>query len=150
MPGRAIGDKIRAMNPTLHVAVLSAWLGVVLAEVVLELLPLRRPELRRATSVFHFYIDLFVELPVLMAVVATGVLLLGRHPIDTLVVVKVAGGALAVLANLTCVGVVIARHLGPPEAIERRSRLVIATAAVGAPGAAVALYLGARLAGWIA
>lgn len=133
---------------TLHLVLVAVWFGILLAEFVLELLPLRRPELQAATAAFHFYIDLLAELPVLLGIVATGAWLLRDRAIDARLAVKLAGAAVAIVANLVCVGVVIARHRCRPEDLDRRSRLVRSTAAVGVPGGLVALTIGLGYAGW--
>jgi len=126
----------------LHFLLVAMWFGVVGAEVVLELLPLRRPELRGAADVLHYHIDLFVELPLLLGVVATGLLLLQGRALDVRLVVKLAGAALALGANFACVALVIARHRGRPELAGRRTKLVYLTALSGFPGGLLALYLG--------
>ncbi len=126
----------------LHLVSVAAWLGVIGAELVLELLPLRRPELQPATAVFHYYIDLCIELPLLLAILGTGALLLVDSRIDARMAIKLAGAAVALGANLACMVVVVLRHHGPQAEIKRRTMLVYATVAVGIPGGLVALYIG--------
>jgi ABC-type molybdate transport system permease subunit len=59
-----------------HLIVLSMWGGVVATEAVIEIFPFRRRELHAATIRFHYWIDLLVELPLVLAVIATGIVLL--------------------------------------------------------------------------
>lgn len=131
----------------LHLVVLALWGGVLASEGVLEILPLRSPELRRAAIAFHYYIDLIVELPLLIAIVATGWLLLRDRPFDGLVAIKVVSAGASVLANLFCVGFVVNRRLASPEEQSRWTRRIFGSALVSIPGGIVALYLGVHLAG---
>lgn len=126
----------------LHLISVAAWIGVIGAELVLELLPLRRPDLQAATAVFHYYIDLCVELPLLLAILATGALLLIGSPIDARLAIKLAGAAVALAANFACIVVVVRRHRGPQSEIKRRTMLIYTTVGVGVPGGVVALYIG--------
>lgn len=126
----------------LHLVALAAWFGVVAVESVIELLPLRRPELAAAAATFHFWIDLLVELPLLLGVLVTGGLLLRGQTLDTELGIKVAAGGAAIVMNLCCVAFVIARHRGGAELRSRRTRLVFATATVGMPLGLVALWIG--------
>jgi len=141
-----------ALVSTAHLVVLALWGGVVATEAVLEVAPFRRPELHPATIRLHYWIDLLVELPLVLAVVATGITLVvladslsARHVVKLVF----AGGAVAV--NLFCIGVVLrrARALDGPGAEARRwraSRIVLACFAVGLACAAVAAVLGFTLA----
>ncbi len=135
--------------PLLHFVLVAMWGGLVAAEVVLELLPVWRPELRQPADVFHYYIDLWVELPLLAGVLATGLLLLRGHSVDARLAAKLAGAGIALGANLVCVAMVIVRHRGRAELAAGRTRIVHGTAMVGIPGGLVALYLGLGYAGWL-
>jgi hypothetical protein len=135
-----------------HLVVLSLWGGVVATEAVVEIAPFRRPELHPATIHLHYWIDLLVELPLVLAVVATGITLVvladsltARHVVK----LAFAGGAVAV--NLFCIGVVLrrARTLrvsGAQDRLWRDSRIVLACFAVGLACAAVAATVGFGLA----
>lgn len=135
-----------------HLMLLSAWAGVVLAESVVELLPRRVPSIRDAAIRLHFAIDLVVELPLLVAVVASGVWLASGRPLDARLLVKIGAGLVAVTANGVCVAAVIrrARLLAGgalPAAVDRWSKVVLGTAVVGLPFAVLALLLGFRIVG---
>jgi hypothetical protein len=135
--------------PSLHMFAIALWTGVLAAEGVLEFLPLKRPELHAAAAAFHYSIDLLIELPLLIVIALTGVLLLRGTSFDARLIVKVAAGALAVLVNLICVVVVVIRHRGAPEQIERRTRRIYLLIAIGSPGYLLALVLGLGYAGWL-
>jgi hypothetical protein len=127
----------RGVIALLHLILVAAWAGLVLAELVLELVGARRPEAQRFVADVHYMIDLFLELPILLGVLATGGWLLRGATFDTALAVKVACGLAAVLANLVCVALVIARHRGA-----RATRAIFGTAMFGIPPALLAAYLG--------
>ena len=128
------------------------WGGVVATEAVIEIRSYVRREFEEATSRVHYWIDLLVELPLVLAVVATGVASLclveeptGRHALKLVF----AGAAIAV--NLVCIFIVLRRDRNraagsPPERLRRASRAVLACFVVGLLGAAVAAVLGFSLA----
>jgi hypothetical protein len=134
-----------------HLMSLCLWGGVVATEAVIEVLPFRRHELHPAAIRLHYWIDLLVELPLVIGVSVTGTtLLLLIQEVTTLHLVKVAFAAAAVLVNLFCIAVVLrrARHLdrGAETKLWRASRVVLACFALGLACAAVAATLGFRLA----
>ncbi len=129
-----------------HLILLGMWAGLVLAEIVVELLPRWRPELWLATARFHFWMDMLIEAPLLVGVVVTGALLLRRVPVDATLVVKSVAGSLAVTANVACLAVVVRRARSGTDVaqVRRLSAAVAVTALVGLPCALVALVLGLR------
>ena len=136
-----------------HLIMLSLWGGVVATEAVIELLPFRRRELHPAAVRFHYWIDLLVELPLVLAVVATGtVLALSLDELSGLHWIKIVFGSTAVAVNLFCIAVVVRRGRrldrdgGPEERLWRASRVVLACFAVGLLAAAGAATLGFRFA----
>ncbi len=142
---------ISEIMPLVHLMVLSLWGGVVATEAVIEVMPFRRPELHPAAIRFHYWIDLLVELPLVIAVVVTGATLLYlTEEITRLHLVKVAFGGAAVAVNLFCIVMVLwrARRFdgAEEEATWRASRVVLACFAVGLAFASVAATLGFRLA----
>lgn len=134
---------------SLHLGLVFGWLGVLGVEGILEFLPLWRRELRPATAVFHYYIDLILELPLLLGILATGMVLLSGRALDARLVVKLVASAVAIAANLACVVLVILRHRGAPERLDDRSRLIYTLIGLGTPVGAVALYLGLGYAGML-
>jgi hypothetical protein len=135
-----------------HLIVLSLWGGVVATEAVVEVVPFRRPELHAAAIRFHYWIDLLVELPLVVAVIATGAALaLSIDHLSGLHIIKILFGATAVTVNLFCILVVVrrGRHLDRGESGEplwRASRIVLGCFAAGLLAAAAAATLGFRFA----
>ena len=95
----------------LHLIMLSLWGGVVATEAVIEVLPFRQRELHAATIRFHYWIDLLVELPLVLAVIATGAALFFlTDEVTPLHLVKVGLGAgLAAAGAKLGRGAVVAR-----------------------------------------
>jgi hypothetical protein len=125
----------------LHVILLSVWGGLVLCETVLELAWRDRQAL---VAEAHFLIDLFVEIPVVLGVLATGAVLLARAwPPAPLLLVKVACALIAIAANLICAVLVMHRYRVRHDdaAAIRWGRWVRATG-LGGPFALAALILG--------
>ncbi len=135
-----------------HLIMLSLWGGVVATEGVIEVLPFRQRDLHAPAIRFHFWIDLLVELPIVLAVTATGfALLLMTDPLTPLHLVKAAFGGAAVTVNLYCIAVVVKRGRGLRNGVDdaplwSASRRVLACFAVGLLCAAGAAFLGFRFA----
>lgn len=136
-----------------HLMALSAWGGLVLGEVTMELAGRRDEALQRAVARFHHAIDMWAEAPLLLLVLLTGGLLLFmRQNVDAWLVVKVALGLTAVAANGACFLLVVRRGraaAGPTAVLDVRSRRIYATVVVGVPAGLAALVLGALRAGWL-
>jgi len=133
------------MDP-LHVAHLMAlgiWLGIVLTEVLFEFSG-SDPDSLRAAARFHYTVDMFGELPVLAAVIVTGVLLASRvGPLTPLHHVKIAASLVAIGSNLVCaVWVVQRRHIQDELVLLAYRRKIWATAAVGVVFGTAALAIG--------
>jgi len=135
-----------------HLIMLSLWGGVVATEAVIEVYPFRRRELHPAAIRFHYWIDLLVELPLVLAVVATGTALaFSIDELSGLHVIKILLGAIAVAITLFCIVVVVWRvgRLNRGDADEplwRASRVVLVCFVVGLLAAAGAATLGFRFA----
>lgn len=135
-----------------HLATLSLWGGVVATEAVIEVSPFRRRELHAATIRFHYWIDLLVELPLVLAVIATGVVLFFlTDPLTPMHFVKIGLGGAAVAVNLFCIVVVVKRGRrlvdnADEEGLWRASRTVLACFVAGLLCAAGAAVLGFRFA----
>ena len=136
----------------IHLVMLSLWGGVVATEAVIELYPFRHREQHAATIRLHYWIDLLVEAPLVLAVAATGgLLLLSIDRITALHLVKVGFAGAAIAVNVFCIAVVVRRGRrlergGEEASLWRSSRIVLACFAVGLGCAAVAATLGFRLA----
>lgn len=133
-----------------HFLFLALWAGLVLAEVVIELLPRKFPTLRRAAVKYHAWLDMCVEIPLLLGVLITGTALSLRHGLTPDLWLKLALGLLAVSANIVCVGLVLRREKLEQAGVEntRYDTWVMATAYSGIPCALGALYLGGQRVGW--
>ena len=135
-----------------HLIMLSLWGGVVATEAVIELYPFRQRELHSATIRFHYWIDLLVELPLVLAVIATGaVLFFSLDRVTSLHLVKVGLGGAAVAVNLFCIVVVVRRgkkleRHSDDGSLWRSSKTVLACFVVGLLCAAGAATLGFRFA----
>jgi len=136
----------------IHLVVLCLWGGVVATESVLELYPYRRKVLHENSIRYHFWIDLLVELPLILAVIATGMTLVYlAWPLSAAHFIKLGCVSIAVSANLICVYLVVRRKLrldaGAAEAeLWAATRRIVMCAVVGMPFAAVAASLGFWLA----
>lgn len=130
-----------------HLFALGVWLGLVLAEGVVEWTGRAGDREAAAAARAHLWIDRLFELPVLLAVLATGAALVLRTPMTPLLAVKIALGLAAIGVNLWCALVVLRRARLPAETPEaaRQSRIVEMTFKLGTPPALAALYLGLRM-----
>ncbi len=133
------------MDP-LHVAHLMAlgiWLGIVTTEVLFEFSG-SDPESLRAAARFHYTVDMFGELPILVVVVITGVMLVGRvGPLTPLHYVKIAASLVAIASNLICAWWVVQRRaVTDTQVLLAYRRKIWATAAVGVVGGTAALAIG--------
>ena len=135
-----------------HLIMLSLWGGVVATEAVIEVYPFREQSLHPATIRFHYWIDLLVELPLVLAVITTGVALFFlTDPLTPLHYLKVGFGGAAVAVNLFCIVVVVKRGRRltgniDEEGLWRASRTVLACFVAGLLCAAGAAILGFRFA----
>jgi hypothetical protein len=136
----------------LHLMMLCLWGGVVATEAVVEVAPFRQKDLHPAAIRLHYWIDLLVELPLVLAVIATGITLLFlTEPLTPLHWLKVLLGAATVAINLFCIVVVVKRGRrlrrdSNDSSLWRSSRIVLACFATGILCAAGAAFLGFRFA----
>jgi hypothetical protein len=93
-----------------HIVAASAWMGLIAAEVVIELLAHDKTT-RRFVAEAHKRIDLFFEGPLVAIVLLTGSVLLYRlWPSATpLLLFKVVIGLIAVVSNAFCIHWVLGR-----------------------------------------
>lgn len=119
-----------------HLASVAALVGIILTETVIELLPLLQKDLHRSTIRFHVWIDLCLELPVALVVIGTGVAMAFLvDNLTTLHIIKIGCASGALLLGLTCILRVLRRNIllkngEPEEVLEKKSRLIHATAAL--------------------
>ncbi len=126
-----------------HLVLLATWGGVVVAETALELAGDDDATLGHVARV-HYRIDLFAELPLLAAVLATGAWLTARvWPPTPLHWAKIGCGLAAVAINLACVVFVVQRRRAVDDpARMRRLHRRIRWAGAGIPFALAAAWLG--------
>ena len=127
-----------------HLVLLCLWGGFVLAEVVMELAS-RDDETRRYTARMHYWMDILVELPLVLGVLVAGVFLtIEVWPLSGLGWAKIGAGLIPVAVNLCCIATVVRRYRerDDPDMVRRHTRHVMRWALIGMPFAAVAAYLG--------
>jgi hypothetical protein len=127
----------------LHLIALGMWLGVVITEVLFEFAGSDADSLRAAAR-FHYNVDKFGELPILVAVLVTGTMLTVRAwPLTPLHVIKIAASLIAVGSALVCVlWVFRRRRIEDVNVLLGFRRRIWTLAAVAAVFATPALYLG--------
>ena len=126
-----------------HLMVLSVWLGVVVTEALFEFSGSDAESLRAAAR-FHYTVDKYGELPILLGVVVTGLILTARAwPLTSLHWLKIVASLVAVGSNLLCaVWVMQRRRVQDADLLLGFRRRIWGTAAVGVVFGTVALYLG--------
>ncbi|HTM20692.1 MAG TPA: hypothetical protein VL172_09300 [Kofleriaceae bacterium] len=125
-----------------HLIFLGLWGGIVLAELVLEASPKNEADHRFVAKV-HYFTDLFVELPVLGAVLLTGVMLLrrvGEH--TTLHWVKLGLALAAIATNVWAAVTVFRRKRATDPAELMRLTTQVRWSGIGVPFGLAALYIG--------
>jgi hypothetical protein len=126
-----------------HLVVLAMWLGVVITEVLFEFAGSDADSLRAAAR-FHYNVDNFGEVPILLAVLVTGTILAVRAwPLTPLHIVKIAASLVSVGAALICTLWVFERRgIEDVNVLLGFRRRIWTLAAVAAAFATPALYLG--------
>ncbi len=145
---------MRALLLPLHLTFVGLWLGCVLTEALFERALLghgRDKEL--ILSALHRRVDLFIEIPAFVLVLATGGLLLAGAQPSALLHAKLGLALLAVAANVYCVYLVFKRHRlalqGDWQGFEKADHLqhkigaVVLLGILGALGLGLALFSGA-------
>jgi hypothetical protein len=122
---------------------LGMWLGVVITEALFEFTASDADSLRAAAR-FHYNVDKFGELPVLFAVLVTGMVLAVRAwPLTPLHFIKIALSLAAVGSNLICtLWVFQRRRVKDVNLLLGFRRRIWSLAALGVVFAAPALYIG--------
>ena len=96
---------------TLHLTFISLLLGLVLTEIILELLPVFQKDLKNSTIRFHFWIDFILELPLGICVGISGIILAFLVPkLTVLHIVKISFASLALLLGIVCIYRVVKRN----------------------------------------
>jgi hypothetical protein len=94
----------------------------------------------------HFWIDILLELPAAIVVLATGLAMLSDTQLAPLLIIKLVAGLIAVSLNVACVVPVVMRKRAADAAdlsnVIRYSRMIDGLSAVGLPAFVVALATG--------
>lgn len=94
----------------------------------------------------HFWIDILLELPAALVVLATGLAMLSDTQPARLLIVKLVAGFIAVSLNVVCVVPVVMRKraadAGDLAKVIHYSRTIDRLSAVGLPAFVVALAIG--------
>jgi len=132
---------------SLHLALVALWGGVVLVESTIEALGERGHIETTAAARLHQATDRFIEVPTLIGIVITGLLLWQRSEWSAELAPKIVFGLAAVLANVVTVVYVErrARNIGDPR---RATLMIFVIGALVFPLALIATYLGGGIAGW--
>jgi hypothetical protein len=119
------------------------WLGVVITEVLFEFAG-SDPDSLRAAARFHYNVDKFGELRILLGVLLTGAILAVRAwPLTTLHLIKIATSFVAVGSALICtLWVFQRRNIEDVNVLLGFRRRIWTPAAVAAVFATPVLYLG--------
>lgn len=127
-----------------HLLLVAVWGGVLLVEGVLEIVGSGSLDGMRRVAWAHYWIDVCVEVPVVLGVLMSGMMLALAVPAFTgLHVVKLGAGLLAIAINLSCVGFVLRRQAAAGDDAElQRLHRRVRLAGIGFPPGILAAYLG--------
>ena len=93
-----------------HLMAIGIWIGCILVEAVFEHTIPKNGGLREIVADLHVRVDVWVETPAFLIVLATGLAMLPGVGLTTWFVAKIAIGLLAVLVNAWCVWIVVRRR----------------------------------------
>ncbi len=136
----------------IHLILFATWGGIIMTETVIELYPLREKGLHKPAIQFHYWIDLFVELPVVIGVLGTGIVLLTLiETITILHIIKVSLALIAIAVNIYCIVLVRRRSNklqdnADDDELSLSSRKIIQIAAIAIPIGLFAFGIGLYLA----
>lgn len=100
---------------SVHVLAAGLWLGCIFVEVIFELALARREDYRLALATLHGKVDALVELPAIVATLASGALLFGAATPGLALYLMAGFGTLAAAANVYCT-VLVRRRLASARA----------------------------------
>lgn len=129
--------------PLLHLLFVSLWAGILLCEAILELLPKDDNSLRW-TAQAHYWIDILFELPLVLGILLTGIILSSKHwPLSPLHWIKISCGLIAIFFNLDCSRRVCLRFRYQDDSTKLKNySRTIKFSALGFPFGIAAAYMG--------
>ena len=135
-----------------HLIFIGLWGGCVAVEIVMEFWGRKDIGRKHQTAQLHFLIDLYVEVPILIIVLVSGVALFNM---DNLIFptykIKVIAGLIPVLINFYCLIPVIKRKYASDrndeDVMERNTRFIFICFFTGLASALVALAAGLHIVG---
>jgi len=93
----------------IHLFFIGVWLGLYLVETVIEIVG-HKTKNHILVAKMHYYVDIFIEIPVFMTVLVTGLLLFDTNKFSGLYAIKIICGLIAVSANIVCFAFVAIRN----------------------------------------
>jgi len=118
----------------------------VAVETLLERSPRKLPAMKTLVPQLHYWIDLYIEIPILIGILLSGLMMLQEQHFEVLFVVKILAGLLAIGVNLWCVIPVVKRKKAADsndsEQVRKYSRQILLATQIGFPAAMLALCIG--------
>lgn len=135
-----------------HIAFLSAWCSLAMAKIILKIAARLDFDLKKTVACFHYYFDLFIEIPLLIGILVTGIFLISSAKAHFDLFIKIGFSLISIFINFLCAMLVIKRwriirHHPNSEKEELLSRW-IQRAGIAIPFTLIAFYIGAKRAGW--
>ena len=111
-----------------HILLLGLWGGCVAVEMTIELASRGHFDQKKNIARLHYYIDCFVEIPILFLVTLTGLMLLDLSKMHGLYRVKIIIAFVPVIANVLCLIPVFRRKdaalAGNEAAVDYHTKLI--------------------------
>ncbi len=131
----------------LHLSAFAFWLGVIAVEFIIERQRATNRDQGYRVANFHYWIDLYAEIPAITVLLLTGLWMLDTARLqEGLYQLKLSCGLLAIGVNYWCVIPVTLRKraadAGNHADVIRYSRWIDRTMPIGGPLALVALAIG--------
>ncbi len=105
-----------------HIIFIGLWCGVIAAESVMEISSYRRSVYQEHTARMHYWIDVLIEMPIVLSVAVTGsVLVWIRWPLTGWHFIKIGCACIAIAANLLCIKWVINRYKETKHATSKKA-----------------------------
>ena len=119
-----------------HLCLIAAIIGVISTEGVMEIYPYLKKDLHHSAIRFHVWIDILVELPIVLGIIGTGIgmaILLDK--LTMLHLIKITCASIAGLLTISCIWRVLRRNRllnegAPEDALLRETKRIIITAII--------------------